>query len=265
MTEKPIPPDESNDKKEILIIATVGIVFLICVCCLMAAAGYFLYKDISPSLNSPSATMVPPTPTTAAQTPVEEATPVDAMNESWNDSFTSNRNGWTEGSFEDEYGQIDYTINGTYTWDVVAAKGVSQRSWATSAPVVEDFTVTTDATHISGAENASYGIIFRVMDNQNLYYFAISDVGYYYVGLLVNDEWITLLDWTETDTINVNSPNTLKVVGKGDQFTFYINGNEVNTLSDGTVPSGTAGLAIELYDKDDQSVFEFDNFSLDSP
>ena len=256
MTEKPIPPDESNDKKEILIITAVGITFLICVCCLMSIAGYYLYKDIAPSLNSPKATIA---------TPMEDVTPVDVKKETFHDSFNSNRNGWTEGSFEDEYGKIDYTINGTYTWDVIAAQGVNQKSWATSAPSMVDFIVSTDVTHVSGAENASYGIIFRVLDDQNLYYFSISDVGYYYVGLLSNSEWITLLDWTETDAINVNSPNTLKVVGKGDQFTFYINGNELNSLSDSTIASGTAGLAIELYDKDDQSVFDFDNFSLESP
>jgi hypothetical protein len=154
---------------------------------------------------------------------------------------------------------------GTYNWDIVAGQGVNQKSWASDAPIVEDFIITVDATHVSGAENASYGIIFRVVDAENLYYFCISDVGYYYAGLLENGVWTTLIDWTETTTINVKSSNTLKVVANGDQFSFYVNGNEVDTLRDGTHPSGTAGLAIELYDAGDQSTFEFDNFTIESP
>jgi hypothetical protein len=74
-----------------------------------------------------------------------------------------------------------------------------------------------------------------------------------------------LIDWTETNTINVNSSNTLKVVGNGDQFNFYVNGTEVDSLRDSTHSSGTAGLAIELYDAGDQSTFEFDNFTIESP
>jgi hypothetical protein len=193
-------------------------------------------------------------------------TPIpDIQDNSFNESFNSNRNGWTEGLYEDEYGTIDYTIGGTYLWEVDAEQGVNQKSWASEAPIVKDFTATVDTTHVSGAENASYGIIFRVVDSENLYYFCISDVGYYYAGLLENGVWTTLIDWTETTTININSSNTLKVVANGDLFTFYVNGTEVDSLSDGTHASGTAGLAIELYDAGDQSTFEFDNFTIESP
>ncbi len=104
-----------------------------------------------------------------------------------------------------------------------------------------------------------------MVDAENLYYFCISDVGYYYAGLLENGVWTTLIDWTETTTVNVNSSNTLKVVGNGNQFTFYVNGTEVDSLRDSTHSSGTAGLAIELYDAGDQSLFEFDNFTIESP
>jgi len=119
--------------------------------------------------------------------------------------------------------------------------------------------------HISGAENASYGLLFRVVDTDNLYYFSISDVGYYYVGLLENGVWTTLIDWTETTFINVKSSNTLKVTGTGDEFVFFINSAEVERLQDSTHPSGTAGLAIELYDSGDVSTFEFDNFIIETP
>jgi hypothetical protein len=255
MEEKPQSQPETSDRKEIYIIIAVGVVIIACICCLLAVAGYALFQDIPTNIFPQGSTSVNVADTPAPAVQVKTFT----------ESFNSNRNGWTEDYYEDEYGTIDYTINGTYLWDIVAEQGVNQKSWAADAPVVEDFTVTVDVTHVSGAENASYGLIFRVVDAENLYYFCISDVGYYYAGLLENGVWTTLIDWTETTTVNVNSSNTLKVVGNGDQFTFYVNGSEVDSLSDSTHPSGTAGLAIELYDAGDQSVFEFDNFTIETP
>lgn len=255
MEEKSQTQPEANDRKEIYVIIAVGVIIIACICCLLAVAGYALYQDIPTNLFPQGSTKV-----NVADTPAPSV-----QDGKFNETFNSNRNGWTEGFYEDEYGTIDYTINETYFWDVVAQQGVNQKSWATDAPVVEDFTSTIDATHVSGAENASYGLIFRVVDAENLYYFCISDVGYYYAGLLENGVWTTLIDWTETATVNVNSSNTLKVVGNGDQFTFYVNGTEVGSLRDSTHPSGTAGLAIELYDAGDQSTFEFDNFTIESP
>ena len=255
MEEKPQTQPEANDRKEISIIIAVGVIIIACICCLLVVAGYALYQDIPTNPFPQGSTQV-----NVADTPVP-----DVQDNTFSESFNSNRNGWTEGFYDDEYGTIDYTISGTYLWDVVAKQGVNQKSWATDAPFVEDFTSTVDATHVSGAENASYGIIFRVVDAENLYYFCISDVGYYYAGLLENGVWTTLIDWTETNTINVNSANTLKVVGNGDQFNFYVNGTEVDSLRDSTHSSGTAGLAIELYDAGDQSTFEFDNFTIESP
>jgi hypothetical protein len=255
MEEKSQTQPEANDRKEIYVIIAVGIIVITCICCLLAVAGYALYQDIPTNLLPLGSTKV-----NVADTPV----PV-VQDSDFSEAFNSNRNGWTEGLYEDEYGTIDYTISGTYLWEVRAEQGVNQKSWASDAPIVEDFIITVDATHVSGAENASYGIIFRVVDAENLYYFCISDVGYYYAGLLENGVWTTLIDWTVTTTINVNSSNALKVVANGAQFTFYVNGSEVDTLRDGTHPSGTAGLAIELYDAGDQSIFEFDNFTIESP
>ena len=255
MEEKPQPQTETNDSKELYIILAVGVIIIACICCLLAVAGYALYQDLPTSIFPQGATDI-----------LEAVTPAPVIQDKpFNESFNSNRNGWTEGAYEDEYGTTDYTINGTYLWDIVAEQGVNYKSWATEAPVVDDFTSSVDVTHVSGAENASYGLVFRVVDAENLYYFCISDVGYYYAGLLEKGTWTTLIDWTETSTINVFSSNTLKVVGNENQFTFYVNGSVVDSLSDSTHPSGTAGLAIELYDPGDQSLFEFDNFKIETP
>jgi hypothetical protein len=237
---------ETNDRKDIAILISVGAIIIACICCLLIVAGYYLYNDL---ISSDTASLT----NTPGFTPVIK------------EEFNSNRNDWTEGTLSDEYGTATYTINGSYLWEITADKPVNQKSWALKAPNLSDFTINVDATHESGAENASYGILFRVVDTDNLYYFSISDVGYYYVGLLQDGNWTTLIDWKETALINVNGLNQLKVVGNGDEFIFYINNQEVDNLTDSTFDNGTGGLAIELYDPGDISTFEFDNFTLSTP
>jgi hypothetical protein len=256
MENPPNNPPESNDRKEIGVIVAIGVIVVICICCLLAVAGYYLYKD----LNSSSIAGAERTPEViiATSQPTQETVLFE-------DQFDSNTNQWTEGPFEDEYGQANFKINGKYAWEVVAEKGVNQKSWAENAPTVQDFIASVEATHLSGAENASYGILFRVKDTNNLYYFAISDVGYYYTGALSNGEWTTLIDWTETPLIHANATNTLKVKGIGDELTFYINDTVVDRIQDNTHTEGTTGIAIELYAAGDKSSFEFDNFILTAP
>jgi hypothetical protein len=256
METPPIVYRESNDKKEIVVIVAIGVIVIICICFMLAVAGYFLYKD----LNSSSKIEAGKTPEVVTAT--TQATKEQLL---FADNFDSNANQWNEGSFDDEYGKTTFVINGKYVWDIVAKKGVNQKSWAENAPSVKDFIASIDATHVSGAENASYGILFRIKDTNNLYYFAISDLGYYYAGSLTDGKWTTLIDWTETKLIHVNATNALKVIGIGDELTFYINDAVVDRIQDNAHTEGTSGIGIELYDAGAKSNFEFDNFILTTP
>jgi hypothetical protein len=256
METPPSAPRESNDRKEIMVIVAIGIIVILCICCLLAIAGYYLYNDLNSSSKIEAGTT--PEVITATSKPNQEQVLLD-------DNFDSNANQWTEGSYDDEYGKTTFVINGEYVWDIVAKKGVNQKSWAEKAPMVKDFISSVDAIHVSGAENASYGILFRIKDTNNLYYFAISDLGYYYVGSLTDGKWTTLIDWTETTLIHVNASNALKVIGIGDELTFYINDTVVDRIQDNAHAEGTSGIGIELYDTGDKSHFEFDNFILTTP
>jgi hypothetical protein len=257
METPPSAPRESNDRKEIMVIVAIGIIVILCICCLLAIAGYYLYND----LNSSSKIEAGTTPEVIIATSKPNQEQVVLLD----DNFDSNANQWTEGSYDDEYGKTTFVINGKYVWDIVAKKGVNQKSWAEKAPMVKDFISSVDAIHVSGAENASYGILFRIKDTNNLYYFAISDLGYYYVGSLTDGKWTTLIDWTETTLIHVNASNALKVIGIGDELTFYINDTVVDRIQDNAHAEGTSGIGIELYDTGDKSHFEFDNFILTTP
>ena len=60
------------------------------------------------------------------------------------------------------------------------------------------------------------GLIFRYVDSDNFYFFSISDDGSYRLDALVNDEWETLIDWTESELIDVGdgAVNMIGVLAK---------------------------------------------------
>jgi hypothetical protein len=249
---------EVRQKNNWTVIALIvgGILLLICLCCIAIGGGYFVMNGnsfLSTATPVPSATPLP------TKTPVPTKIPLI------DEQFNSNVNGWSEKTLSDDYGDITYTINGQYVWDVKASKPVNYKTWPDNAQTASDFTLTVDAQRQSGPEGCSYGIVFRLSDSDNFYYFGVSDVGQYYVGKQVNSEWVTLVDWTDTSSISSGQVNKLKVIADGNLFTFFINGDQITTVNDETFSSGSSGLAIELYNVGDEATFVFDNFVLDAP
>ncbi len=90
-------------------------------------------------------------------------------------------------------------------------------------------------------ENGSrLGLWVRYQDENNFLAFMINSQRRYYIGRWQNDEYIDLINWTNSDAIRVgdNALNTLRIDIVGDDFTFYINGLEITTVSDNTWEEG---------------------------
>jgi hypothetical protein len=211
----------------------------------------------------PFSTATPPQDLPATPAPAYPATSVTGL--PFVEDFTSNSNGWAETVISDEYGEITYTINGQYVWNVKATKPVNYKTWPENTQTVSDFILTVDAQRQSGPENSAYGVVFRLTDRDNCYYFAVSDVGKYYVGKRENGSWITLIDWTPSSSILSGQINKVRVDAVGNQFTFFINGDQVNSIRDDTFTNGFGGLSTELYNGGDSATFVFDNFVMDTP
>jgi hypothetical protein len=262
---------QSNKWTTIALVAG-GVLLIACLCCLFVAAGFFFFNGTTLFATSTPIPTETPLPTstpfpTETLSPTSTPLPTDTQTDGlpFIEHFTTNVNGWAETTVTDEYGVITYTINGKYVWDANAKQPVNYKVWADSAPLVSDFTLAVEAQRKNGPQNSSYGVVFRVVDDQNFYFFAISDVGQYYVSKQIDGQWITLIDWTETPAILNGQVNTLSVTAIGNQFTFFINGEQVNIINDDAISSGYGGLSIELYTAGDQATFAFDNFEMKTP
>lgn len=73
-----------------------------------------------------------------------------------------------------------------------------------------------------------FGVIFRYRDKKNFYSFRISGDGYYMLSKVKNGVQEVLSDWGPSDAIRQgNAANEIRVLARGNEFRFFINGQPV--------------------------------------
>ena len=82
--------------------------------------------------------------------------------------------------------------------------------------------------HTDDPQNSDGGLLFWGSDSSNYYLFLISITGSGKVVRLQNNRWVTPIAWTANDAIKTKKSdvNSLRVVTKGNQATFYVNGKQ---------------------------------------
>lgn len=96
------------------------------------------------------------------------------------------------------------------------------------------------------------GMLFRAdVTNSKFYYWRVCQDGSYSLLLYTSNSGSTskiLIPQPTTNiTIGLNQSNLLTVVAKGQTFDFYINKQEVDSISDGTYTQGQIGLTAESF------------------
>ena len=224
-------------------------------------------------------------------------------------------------------GRLEARVNGGgLTIGVDEAGAVA---WSASTPHYVDFDVEVEAGAIGGIEDNGFGIIFRLQTEQSLscdlplvilcgmedlipalrtwrlilptrnrieginhYKFLISSDGFYSVWRIDNGDEKRLSAWIQSPLINtgISEKNTIRVIGRGDQFQFFINdeqvdlcipndpkaistfsggecieGRMVDTLVDDTISSGQLAMVAQTSQFGTGTVVRFDNVIVFSP
>jgi hypothetical protein len=118
--------------------------------------------------------------------------------------------------------------------DVLAIKygsGLSdQVVWSTLDRKFNDFDLRVTTQLMDGpVDQNQYGVIFRYRDAQNFYVFRITSDGYYLLAKVENGIQDKVSDWGQTDAIRQGSDaaNEVRVIARGDEFRFLVNGQPV--------------------------------------
>ena len=146
------------------------------------------------------------------------------------DDFQSNDLGW----YENEDVKI---INGRYEF---SNKDISEYTWMNDT--MEDGSLEADATWLGDEESLGYGLVFRLVDAQNFYFFWLTGDGRYTVGKVVTDHAIPIKQWTYSEAIRKRGENRMRVEFCGPLMNIFINGEKVTVLKDDTFTQGGYGF-----------------------
>ncbi|MCE9646285.1 MAG: DUF1080 domain-containing protein [Chloroflexi bacterium] len=184
------------------------------------------------------------------------------------DGFISNHNDWTTGSQNSEYfAPLNRSIaEGRYRWEarVNTASSISA-AWLMGYPV-SDFHLIANCKHIQGSRaGSSAGVVFRIRDNNNYYHFHVTDHQFFAVSMKKDGQWLTIVEWTSSNTIKPNGVNQMEVIAHGGHFTFLINGRMVSEVDNDQFSEGLVGLALEGYTPGEETTFDFLDITLRAP
>lgn len=114
-------------------------------------------------------------------------------------------------------------------------------AFSVAQPYFANFDLYAEAQATAGPLNNGYGLIYRYRDPQNFYMFLVSSDGYYRVSRVVDGDQRLLSEWIDTPIVaqGFDTPNRLRVVGRGDRFTFYINDQQVQLC----IPNNPDGVS----------------------
>ena len=197
----------------------------------------------------------------------------DSEAEQWTtlvfDHFASNDNNWLIGNKSDEYfAPFSQVIaDGRYRWEATTNRPSSLSTAWLRGYQVSDFHLIAHGKHIVGSKTgSSWGLLFRVQDNQNFYWFRMTDSQLFGVSVVEKSQWTNLVDWKRTDVIKPNGVNQLEVVARDTHFVFLINGEIVSEVDNNDhFGQGLVGVAIEGYTQGEKTVFDFLDFTLRGP
>ena len=174
----------------------------------------------------------------------------------YSDDFNDSETGWGEVFEPDtvrQYGGSQYHI---------IAKKINTFTWSKSGRDFTDFVLEVDATQDQGPSNNSYGVLFRSEDDEHFYRFGISGDGFYFLDKFIGDDWVAIIDWTESPYINRGqASNRLKVTCAESQITLYVNDQNLATVADDSYDHGDVGLFAASFAEADVHI-TFDNLKI---
>ena len=137
--------------------------------------------------------------------------------------------------------------------------------WAGPPQVYRDVRIGVNAVWSGASSSGYYGLLCRIQDEQNFYYFVVTPAsGEYTIGKYVKGQFNSLLagGWNSSPSIPTAGQTThLQAVCAGDHLSFYINSELLNEVNDSLFASGKTGVAAAALQT--QADVLFDNFQVD--
>ena len=134
--------------------------------------------------------------------------------------------------------------------------------WANTYQEYDNISIYVDAKPVTEGMNSYYGLLCRLQDKQNFYYFVIRSNGDFKIGKYKNAEHQSLFleDWRRSDAIKQgNQTNRLEADCATNTLRFYANNVLLGEATDTDFISGFSGIIAAALDAQGFEVV-FNNF-----
>ena len=162
---------------------------------------------------------------------------------------------WTEDFLQPQKSRYKNESFEKYCYEVIPEKGLlfkleRKNLFAWCLPPdsnYSDFDAECSFSFKSSDAYCSGGIIFRMGNDFNYYYFLVSNKGYFRVDCVFNGKPMKLIEWTKIG-FELEADITLRVTAWDTYFVFYVNNIQVARFNDETVGSGSITFCAQNYD-----------------
>ena len=238
----------------ILGVGVIGLLLLV-VCGSIGLLGT-LFSFGNPETPTQEAVITSTSPATAVATSTSPAVLETVL---FTDDFSDPTSGWP--SLQNAQGRYSYEQDGYH----IAVDQVDAVLWAKTNREDGNISVSVDARSIASA-NGYYGLLCRMQDDQNFYYFLIQPNGSFTIGKYKNGEFLSLIPtgWRESDVIaQGDGINRIKADCTGSTLRLYVNETLLDETTDTDFTSGFSGVVVAALDDRSFEVV-FNNFLITS-
>ncbi|HQV94395.1 MAG TPA: serine/threonine-protein kinase [Anaerolineales bacterium] len=174
------------------------------------------------------------------------------------DDFSDPNSGWP--TIENAQAKYSYQPDGYH----ILVYEVNSAPWAKTGRQDSSASIYVDAAPVSNS-NGFYGLLCRIQDNQNFYYFIVQNNGVFAIGKSNDGVLQPLAEWTASSAIHQgNQTNRLRADCFGNTLRFYANDVLLGTVSDTDFTTGYSGIIVNALDTQGFEVV-FNNFQITEP
>jgi tetratricopeptide (TPR) repeat protein len=114
-----------------------------------------------------------------------------------------------------------------------------------------------------GNGHSSAGFVFRYNNQDNFYYFLLSNRNRFRLDVVFNKNPIHLIEWTAVPAA-VKDATELRIIARDNNFSFFLGDEWLAEASDDTLKTGFVGFAAQNYEEKNEGVFYLNSLSIES-
>ena len=111
--------------------------------------------------------------------------------------------------------------------------------------------------------HSSAGFVFRYNNEDNFYYFLISNQNRFRFDVVFNGNPIHLIEWTPFPE-GADDTSELRILARDSSFSFFLADEWLAEVNDDTLKTGFVGFAAQNYEQADEGVFYLERMNIDA-